>query len=443
MKNMFENISKPQPQVAKKELPDTFSPEVRKHLDSMDFVRLQDVFSEKIKSLGIDPAENMKGFVQKDAIKNFSSSFFQKMLNPRLFIAGGEYNVFDKDIKISETIFKFVHSDFIAKRSKQWDSPENPEERKRVYIQSMLCHEETHATSFNTCLIEKDSDKIGSGYAKIQNGFASQTIKIDHVVHIKIQKLFLDFNEGVTDTIAQEAFEQYERKDRERACYPKLYKKSRLLVQNILHEIKRQCDLDQEIVWKVLQKGYFSGENLSGDRIERLFKNVLPENFLEGLSSFNETSKKSADRFYGDYFSQLHWTEDDKKRVRRWILAVHHTMPECSLEGRKSIAEEIFTKLKAGEGVRPPAYKIKYFLEHYPFQENYGEKLSIPADQLPKNGDYVRSAKQSGRLIWCDGDSAIVETNPSVSQKQLNLISFKDILLKEADQKVDENEEQK
>lgn len=308
---MFEKIPRPPSSFNEKKV-EKLDPHVERYLERIDFNRLRGVFSQKIESLGLDPEKNMPYFVSEK--KHFHhSNFFGRRKRQ------GGYRPADETIEINPEDFQ-----------RQYSSPEDSENNDRVDINkanlllARVCHEETHATSFQE--LQKEEIHWWEGGVKIQVGFEQTVAEVKLPFTWRTSSLFKGLNEGITDEIAEEVFHSY-REGKERVFYESSYAAEINLLNDLLKGISKECGVDKEILWKVLQRGYFGGEDLDGEKMERLFKNVFPHEFKEFIKGFKPVNSEGLGRF-ATFWKQITWTEDDRKRIRRWILSVYRLMPK-------------------------------------------------------------------------------------------------------------------
>lgn len=284
-------------------------PEVERHLEAIDFGRIRELFTEKIQGLGLDPEKNMKSFVgQKSKFRNIS-------LLDRLRGGRASYRMSDKSIGIDPKL---------VQKAENADS-ESEQDRGDLLL-GRICHEETHAVSFQELTIEKESWRKKK--ASKQIGYEQYKIELNFL-SVSDENLFNALNEGVTDLIGQEVFTDYlQKKEKAYSRYQSAYYKERDLVLFLSIEIAHECGLDRKILWKVMQRGYFAGEDLVGEKMEKLFQNIFPNQFKKLVAEFKHSDSRKNLNEIEELWKKTIWTDADKKRVRRWVLSVYHAMPK-------------------------------------------------------------------------------------------------------------------
>lgn len=301
-------------------------------LELIDFERIRSIFREKLEVLGLESAE--MSFVEKEKVREIS---FVTNISPFL----GMYYLKGRDIAINTRAVadrerRQTESDYFFSSNSFWKKvSEEPKRNRKLFealFLSVVCHEETHAVSHRECP-EWNSVK-GASFVKKQERFLGIQNVPQYLIGEKSftlgkdQRAFLLFNEAITDKIGEEIFYAYQMRDKEdrnqddakgEKYFPG-YKKGRFLVETVLEKIAEECDIEKEIVWKFLQRGFFLNETLDGDFVKRLFGQIAPPHLLSDI------------RHSGGGFLDLpslalavtkirrrKWSEKDKKRIRRWF----------------------------------------------------------------------------------------------------------------------------
>lgn len=289
-------------------------PSLNTVLEQVDFTALESIFRDKIASLGLDP--NSAHFVPRDQISDMS-----KLGNYRG--QGGVYKEKDMQIQLSHPWIKRIS----ALRS---FGERGPSYADSVF--SMLCHEETHAVSGQQCedwgstvvpFVEHREQNIGFMQKPAIRFGGKLTVYPE-------QARFVMFNEGVTDMIGEEVFQSYQAArpatdELPLEQYLDNYLTGRKLVHAVLDKIAEECELDPDLIWCSLQRGYFAGEDLAGDTMRRLFDRVAPDSLFENIKNADGTFDLNiAVALLRIKRSQ--WTNEDRTRIRRWFKHVDTLM---------------------------------------------------------------------------------------------------------------------
>lgn len=289
--------------------------EIAKYLNQIDFMKLRNMFSEKITDLGLNPEKYLEKFVDKR--ENFKkSNFAQSIFTKGSYHKGEIYLTKDSFENLNKSIF-FLKSD-------------EREEYKFDYVLLLVSHEQTHAVSFDH---EEDNSENTNNLIDIkgQSGYASTRLKTKFIFpSIEINHRI--FNEAVTELIAREIFFDYTQRklsDFELGYLTEGTLKDVISVfRYVCNKISTECGIEEEVLWKVIKHGYFAGEDLTGDKMTRLFNNIFPKDFEQKLK---KGSALLLDKDIEDIKGSIDkstWTDDDRKHIRRWILAIYNKMPE-------------------------------------------------------------------------------------------------------------------
>jgi hypothetical protein len=291
---------------------------IARQLEKVDFEKLRNIFSKKISDLGLDPKINLINFASSG--ENFKNSGPIKG-----FLSSGSY---DGNGVISLDINSFEEF-----KKSGLENPEDIQEQNEFdYILSMVTHEETHAVAKQEFIVK--SHKISNYSATLQGGYASFNTSLKFLLLPKAEYIFLSFNEGVTELISREVLLEYmERREPEgRMAVNRPYQKAINVFNGICENICSECNIEKDVFWKVIQRGYFAGENLSGEKMERLFQNIFPEDFINKLKKMKRSPSENEAENIMFWLSRSIWTENDRKRVRRWILHVYNQMSFANAE---------------------------------------------------------------------------------------------------------------
>ena len=166
-------------------------------------------------------------------------------------------------------------------------------------ILSTLIHEETHASSKNLkenptggkrllaivrSLFKKSDPYRLSGYDRTQ------------LEKSRTKRAFTDFNEGVTDKIAEEVYGEYLQrtgetakvsdKDRRAEYHVAAYLGSRAVVTAFVEIIAASSELPKQAVWEAIKQGYFTGIDLRQTELQQALEEVFSEGFSDRLSQW-------------------------------------------------------------------------------------------------------------------------------------------------------------
>jgi len=312
---MFERNLIPTTEKPKEKFPNVDA-EVAKNLESIDFDILNDVFLRKIKSLGVD---------RDSAIRNLQ----RFVSNPNSFkrhegYGHASYEPIDSSITISldQNFFQKLMLCHIRE-----GSHEDLEKFTNDWILRLICHEETHAVFFQEITSRKELFKKED---KIKLGYSSAVAKQSFGINRNIEYFHFVFNEAITDIVAEEIFLSYKKEIDEEAKFDfkeDNYSTEKNFFRYISDNICSKTGLDKDIFLKVVERGYFFGEDLSGEKIQRLFKNIFPADFEKELANWRNGNDEIKQMNLLNMIDNSKWTDEDSTRVRRWVMSVYHTMP--------------------------------------------------------------------------------------------------------------------
>ena len=179
-----------------------------------------------------------------------------------------------------------------------------------------LIHEETHAVSFRRCLglpyfehqkADERGEKLRRGekfYNELQSGYSRQIsagVAGEMPESMQLQRLFVNFNEGVVEKLSREVFSQYVKKDSNFATKkdvenfkqqlienPKAppYEREVLLVEALVERLAKEAGIPEEVVWGGFVRGLFEGEKLEDEELREMFSSMFSEVFMERLLTF-------------------------------------------------------------------------------------------------------------------------------------------------------------
>lgn len=236
--------------------PESPSVELEHVLDAIDFDKMHELYKEKIMRCGVDP--EVMGFAARKDIKGAQASLFKRGV--------------------------------IAVSSNEWGIILVPNSKEEIAnyeatVLGAIFHEETHRAS-HTTHGNIVFDEQSSGYERA---------RIDVLT---LRRTFGMFNEGVTDMIAEEMFDEYTRRygvDLDnlpsKLKYKQRYTVGRRIVSFVCERVAKGCGLSRDVVWRGIQRGYFEGLDLSHGE----GRTLLEETFSPHLASLLESSNEPND----------------------------------------------------------------------------------------------------------------------------------------------------
>lgn len=289
----------------------TLSPELGEAINQIDFSALKQVYEDKMRKLGLNA--NSVSFVDRENFRNIPT--IQSAIG-----RGGVYKDEKNEIWLSSMWPKVIEK---VAENQTFNNA----------ILSLVCHEETHATSDQKCAGWENAEMPFVEKQEKQIGFQQyERYRLFGGLPLPQEAEYTIFNEGVTDMIGEEVYDTYisntdrstERKGVTRE-YFKAYPTGRKLVNSVIDKISSECGLDEELVWSVIQRGYFAGEDIGSDTMKRLFNKVAPESLFQDI---REAGGEFSPRIPAaiKQIKSRQWSEEDKKRIRRWFKYVGNVM---------------------------------------------------------------------------------------------------------------------
>lgn len=276
-KNSFENSG--------------FSKEIAEFLSRIDYEELRSIYAAEAIRSGVDPEklprgkDDFIGFIDAKEIKKRDIS--EDSLIDRFFGSPcvGGYN--KESIVFDNTTFTLEAK--LDKLRYRWGG-----ERFAEKLFLGLCHEEAHASSANISRAyysKKRQERVGryyTGYDITETGEGRRGVLADG--------LFKFFNEGVTELIATEVYDEYLRGrtleyktpkgDRQLAIgswITEAYKQNQAFVKELTQKISQECGVPEDVVWNGIKQGYFKGFDV--EEWDELFAGIIAPGFLDELST--------------------------------------------------------------------------------------------------------------------------------------------------------------
>ena len=279
--------------------------ETRELIEGLDFATLQNIFNEFRSRSGIHSDTDFFTLENIDILKE-DNSFLR-----------GQYV---GDGKMMLNPFEIARGEF------EGDVPTSKAEMRRRTL-SVLIHELAHATGHNigSGAIVEGAKKILSHFSKKPIVFSQSGFERSESQKGNISNSFKFFNEGVTDMVGEQAYDEYLRRTGTRAevsggkdegRYAEAYNGSRALVTAFIEMISHSSGVPREKVWEGVISGYMNGIDLDSSEL---------------ASSLNEV-------FYPEFIKQLKEAQLDESEVP--LPEVIKRMKEMNL------SEEAQTKIK-------------------------------------------------------------------------------------------------
>lgn len=275
--------------------------EAKKVIENIDYKTLKSIFDEMRLRAG---ATGVSGFCGPERIAIDNG------------IGGGQYEM-KKGIAIAPR--------FLSKREPEDISPV----AFRNHIFSAAIHEETHASSKNSedipkgakylwmrmkSLFKRSSPYEVSGYDRRQFYKGSQ------------ERSFMDFNEGVTDKIAEEVYAEYLKRRGEKnivsdqnhpAQYNvEAYLGSRAMVTGFIEIVAKSTGVPSETVWEAVKQGYMTGLDLRETELQEAFEEIFSEEFMDRMAKWGSGEYAGVHAEMLETVKSLELTEEAQEKVR-------------------------------------------------------------------------------------------------------------------------------
>jgi len=287
---------------------------LEKTLKLIDFDALKSTFENHALQSGAN-VDKMH-FVQKENIKETKGL-------KHLLMAEGTYNTVDKNISIDEKAINIATKiQNLEKGSKL--SLENA-------IFSAVCHEETHAVSFQEH-IELTESLFGSSSERRIGYQTSKETKLGNI-SLAPNRAFVIFNEGITDKIGEEVYEMYHKNTETEALkkdepYLAIYPVARTLVDTITKKISDECNIEKKEVWQGMVRGYYEGASFKDNEvIKRLFEDVVPNRFFETMAKTQSEFSPRILLLLAE-IKLRHFPDKSRKKIRRFLKSSSPKNPD-------------------------------------------------------------------------------------------------------------------
>ncbi len=157
-------------------------------------------------------------------------------------------------------------------------------------ILSVLIHEQTHAAGRNQ---EKASELKEIGYWAFSaltgrsittgaSGYSYSETSRGGIEHNQ----FHDFNEAVTDLVAQEVYEKYHERtgiQESPEGYMESYLLQKVFLESFMSHVSTTVGIPREVVWQGIKQGYFAGLELGSTNLAALFNELALYEVMEKI----------------------------------------------------------------------------------------------------------------------------------------------------------------
>ncbi len=278
-------------------------------LQKIDFELLRTIFSEEISRSGMNPASiNLRTVddgIKLDIIKESADAGYMPWTN---------------EIKID------------PEKISEYKSGKGANFENEIF--GALCHEETHAISRRPhtgillielfrFLLNKPTMQVGVEYSTRSD-----------------ETSFNILNEAITDTVAEEVYDEYIRRSGDRSLFgdhagtsefPRTYIYGRIVLRAFISALVRATDIPEEVVWGGIKRSFFSGANLASRELTRLYEEILGINAAEIMR--NPTSSHDVS---GDTIKQLNriGTDEAEELVKELAKSIETMSWSATLKKR-------------------------------------------------------------------------------------------------------------
>lgn len=273
----------------------TENPELSKIIEQIDFKVLKAIFEETAQKCGVDP--RTLNFVESDRIMHAS-----------MRICGGSYSAYDNLIGLTHETLK--------------ERAEKLGVDLGLFVLSVVCHEETHATARIECyrpwLETLDEKSVKLGYQRAS---------------LKTHKFFFSlFNEGVTEKFSREVFREYVHRtgmrDKEGiAAIERAFQTDQIFyyglpvkfVDALTLKIAYEASVDDDVVWRAIIRGMYEGEDLENSELKDFFSEIIGPNFIDSLATAEEDNLEALLKTLALPVSASPLPQTIKERVMSWL----------------------------------------------------------------------------------------------------------------------------
>jgi hypothetical protein len=226
-------------------------------LNEMNLDVLDDIFQAEQRRSGVEPTSN------KDIQ-------IQSKLNTGLL------GYWDSDEKV-------VALDAMEVHKAQWDEAEDKKYHFEEILVSTMIHEFSHAAAHNSYTSHNWRDRIKSLYTDSEV-FDKNGYSYDVLSKGRVNARFNFFNEAVTDSIAEDVYNEYKRRcggDMLKDDFHPAYLPQRALLESFLLCTSEVVGIEKETIWNAIKQGYFSGLDLDSNELGKLYSELLLTNIKD------------------------------------------------------------------------------------------------------------------------------------------------------------------
>lgn len=249
----------------KRESADELKSRAEQFLEKIDFDRLRGIFAGECRKSGLD----------------------DKKINLQISIA----DVMHKT-ELPDALGSYYHK--LNKIGLNLRGIDNIENGKRFEnnLFSVVCHEETHSVATNP--------HEQSGIVPIFKFVMNQPIGQSGFRYGSLDRgnAFSMFNEAVTDTIAEEVYDEYLQQSGDRSfvsgsdstpSYMKNYLNERDILNAFISALARSTEVPKDVIWAGVKQAYFSRVDLASSELVELYEEVLHTNVAEIIQNPTKT----------------------------------------------------------------------------------------------------------------------------------------------------------
>ncbi len=245
-------------------------------LEKVDFDMLKKIFKEERVKAGLDTETNLP-----PAEKIGTSGLYNTVGLTQDAVVMGIYFQEFNNIQIDPRIMQRIGED-----------PNSSASFESIAFK-VLCHEAAHAVSTNP--------HENTPLRTIVNSIKGLPVTPGGVAYregLLGFRLFSQFNEAVTDTIAEEVYAEYLKRSGDTTFFQnkdgsntfgRSYTAERELLQAFIGAISRSTDVPQEIVWEGVKHAFYTNEKLDSNELAQLYAEIIGINIAEIIKRPKET----------------------------------------------------------------------------------------------------------------------------------------------------------